>query len=187
MVQQGAKGRMLTFAIANKALCSRPFSVLRGQPRAARERGFTLVELLVVFAIGALLIGLTPVAFERLRESTQYKDTVRALLTDLRVARQQAVSQGREVSFQVNTSARTYGLVDRPPHQLPNPLQITATFAAIASEATATGTTSGIKFLSSGGSTGGSIDLKRPSGAGVRLRVDWLSGRVTQEPIPPSS
>jgi len=181
------KGKILTFATANKTPYRRPFSVLPGQPHTAREYGFTLVELLVVFAIGALLIGLTPVAFERLRESTQYKDTVRTLLTDLRSARQQAVSQGRDVRFQVNTTARTYGLVNRTLHQLPKPLQITATFAAIESEATATGTTAGIKFLSSGGSTGGSIDLKRPSGAGVRLKVDWLSGRVTQEPIPPSS
>ena len=42
-----------------------------------RERGFTLIELLVVFAIMALLIGLAPVAFDRMRDSAQYRDTVR--------------------------------------------------------------------------------------------------------------
>ena len=33
------------------------------------------------------------------------------------------------------------------------------------------------------GASGGSVDLIRPSGAGVRMRVDWFSGRVEQEPI----
>ena len=28
-------------------------------------------------------------------------------------------------------------------------------------------------------------EIIRSTGAGVRLRVDWLSGRVTQEPLPP--
>ena len=42
-----------------------------------------------------------------------------------------------------------------------------------------------IRFLPEGGATGGSVDIVRPSGSGVRLRVDWLSGRVEQEPITP--
>ena len=48
-----------------------------------RERGFTLVELLVVFAILALLVGLIPVAFDRFRDSAQYRDTVRTMLSHL--------------------------------------------------------------------------------------------------------
>ncbi|HEY0201888.1 MAG TPA: GspH/FimT family pseudopilin, partial [Burkholderiaceae bacterium] len=43
-----------------------------------------------------------------------------------------------------------------------------------------------IRFLPSGGATGGSIDVARgSSGSGTRLRVDWLSGHITQEPIEP--
>ena len=42
-----------------------------------------------------------------------------------------------------------------------------------------------IRFLPRGGATGGSLDLIRPSGSGVRLRVDWFSGRVEQEAIHP--
>jgi len=32
-----------------------------------------------------------------------------------------------------------------------------------------------------GGSTGGTIELVRPSGAGVNIRVDWLLGQISQE------
>ncbi len=42
-----------------------------------------------------------------------------------------------------------------------------------------------IRFLPGGGATGGSIDVIRASGAGTRLRVEWLSGRVTRESLPP--
>ena len=52
-----------------------------------RVAGFTLIELLVVFALLALIVGLMPIAFNRLHESAQYRDTVRAVLTDLRAAR----------------------------------------------------------------------------------------------------
>ena len=72
-----------------------------------RERGFTLVELLVVFAILALLIGLAPVAFDRLRDSSQYRDTVRTMLNQMRSARYRAVTEGRETRFLVNLQQRS--------------------------------------------------------------------------------
>ena len=46
--------------------------------RARRSAGFTLIELMVVFALLALIVGLVPIAFNRLHESAQYRDTVRA-------------------------------------------------------------------------------------------------------------
>ena len=45
------------------------------------------------------------------------------------------------------------------------------------------GQAAAIQFLPSGGATGGGIDVLRASGAGTRLRVDWLSGRVEQEAL----
>lgn len=150
-----------------------------------KSRGFTLVELLVVFAIGALLVGLTPVAFERLRESTQYRDTLRSILNDMRTARQQAVMRGQDTRFEVNLTERTFGLAGRPLRVLPRPLEMTTTVASIETQTGQQNAISAIRFLPSGGSTGGSIDLKRPSGAGTRLRVDWMSGKVIQEPLPP--
>ena len=67
-----------------------------------RERGFTLIELLVVFAIIALVVGLTPVAFDRLRDSAQYRDTLRTMLSEMRQARATAMSQGHEIRFKVD-------------------------------------------------------------------------------------
>lgn len=142
-----------------------------------RARGFTLVELLVVFAILALVIALVPVAFERMRESSQYRDAVRTMFGQLRSARTMAMAEGREVRFVVNLPGRSYGV---EPHlkPLPEPLQLRAIVAG--REMGPEGQAS-IRFLPSGGATGGSIEILRSPDVGTRLRVDWLSGRVTQE------
>ena len=144
------------------------------------ERGFTLVELLVVFAMVALLAALVPLAFDRLRESAQYRDTVRGMLTDIRQARYRALAEGHEVRFRVDLAGRNYGVEGRPSRKVPESLRLRATVADI--ELTAA-QGAGILFLPSGGATGGSIEIIRPSGAGVRLTVDWLSGSVAQSPI----
>ncbi|CAM3492246.1 GspH/FimT family pseudopilin [Paracidovorax anthurii] len=144
-----------------------------------RERGFTLVELLVVFAIMALVVGLAPMAFDRLRDSSHYRDTVRTMLNQMRSARFTAMVEGREVRFSVDLRNRLYG-TDAAMRSLPQPLQLRAIVAG--TELTAQNQAS-IRFLPSGGATGGSIEILRAPGVGTRLRVDWLSGRVTQEAL----
>lgn len=147
-----------------------------------RQQGFTLVELLVVFAIGALLVGLAPMAFGKLRESAQYRDTLRTLVAELRQARQQAITQGTEVRFQMDLPHRQFGLHGATQRDVPQPLQVRATVGSTQLSPTQV---AGILFLPDGGATGGSFDLLRPSGTGTRVRVDWLSGRVEQEPLLP--
>ncbi len=135
-----------------------------------------------MFALLSLMVAVVPLAFGRLQESIQYRDTVRAALSDLRAARFLAQSRGTEVRFMVNLQQRSFGVEGQTPHQVEQPLQLRAVMAA---EETAADGTMSIRFLPRGGASGGSIDLLRPSGTGVRLRVDWFSGRIEQEPAKP--
>lgn len=149
---------------------------------AGRERGFTLIELLVVFAIMALLIGVVPTAFERMRDAAQYRDVLRGMVSELRFARQQALTGHTDVLFTVDLEERHYRAQGRPVRPIAAPLEVRATVAG--TEFSGRGAAS-IRFLPDGGATGGSIEIVRPSGAGTRLRVDWLSGRVSQEALLP--
>jgi len=148
--------------------------------RTNPERGFTLVELLVVLAIASMLIAVMPVAFNKLHEGSQYRDTVRSIVTDLRQARQQAATEGRNVSFQLDTQARQFGIQGRSQHLLPPSLEVRTTTGELAD--TAPQALATVIFMPGGGATGGTIELVRASGAGVRIRIDWLTGQITQEP-----
>jgi general secretion pathway protein H len=123
-----------------------------------------------------------PIAFDRLRESAQYRETLRSILTDMRTARSRAMSEGAEIRFKVDLVQRQYGIDGRAMQDLPKAIELKAIVASIE---LAPGDMAAIRFLPSGGATGGSIDIVRPSGAGVRLSVDWLSGRVSQGPLVP--
>lgn len=147
-----------------------------------RIRGFTLIELLVVFAIVGLIIAVVPVAFDRLRASAQYRDTVRALVSELRGARFQAQSQGRDVLFLVRLDERKFGVEGGAVHTLPEGIELRTEVGGLGQ---INAQQAGIRFLSNGGASGGSIEVLRASGAGTRLRVDWLSGRVTHEALLP--
>lgn len=80
-----------------------------------KARGFTLVELLVVFAILAALAGLAPVAFDRLKASSEYRDTVRTMMGQMCAARYKALTEGREVRFSVDLRQRWYAADGAPP------------------------------------------------------------------------
>ncbi len=145
-----------------------------------RQHGFSLIELLVVLSIGAMLIGLVPVAFSKLYEGSQYRDAVRSIVTELSHGRQIAVTSGQPTVFIMDLNLRSYGLVGHPKKFLPSSLEARATTGTVVNQLNEP--TTEIVFLPEGGSTGGTIELVRRSGVGVRIRVDWLFGSVTQEP-----
>lgn len=149
--------------------------------RLVRERGFTLLEILVVFAILALIMAVTPIAFDRMHSASQYREVVRGMVTGMRAARQQATLSGRDALFSVDMRQRLYGVDSAVRHAIPKSVLVEATVAA----GEARDDRFVIRFLPSGGASGGSVDVRRPSGDGVRLRVDWFSGRVEQEQLQP--
>lgn len=144
-----------------------------------RQRGFTLMELLVVFAIMALLAVVVPVAYVRMQESSQYRDTVRHMRAELRAAREFAVQTQEPARFSVDLQNKDFSGAGGKGYQASEEVELRATVADVALE----GNIASIVFLPQGGSSGGSIDILRANGDGTRLRVDWLTGQITQEAV----
>ena len=111
--------------------------------------------------------------------------TSKAALDAMRAARLHAMASGTEARFVVALRERRFGAEGVPgaaAHELPAPLEMHAEMAA--QEEGEDGSLA-VRFLPQGGASGGSLDILRPSGSGVRLRVNWFTGRVEQETLQP--
>jgi general secretion pathway protein H len=124
----------------------------------AAERGFTLLELLVVLTLVALLAG---VALPRLQTmlTPSFERTARRVALAVRDQRTQAILSGRLVSVSPAQMALLLPagtqIVDAPPEE------------------------SAILFFPNGTSTGGRIVLAARDGRRAAVAVDWLTGQVS--------
>jgi general secretion pathway protein H len=144
-------------------------------------RGFSLIELMVTLVIISLVLGATITAYPKMQEAMAYRDTIRSVLAAMNTARSEARRMGTSTVFYVDPGARTYGVGERELGQFPN--SVSARFTVAGQEVSQQGKGQ-IRFNPDGGATGGSVDLLRNGGGGVRMKVDWLFGSVSQEPLP---
>ena len=155
---------------------------LTHQPAKYRaQHGFTLIELLIVFAIAALMVAMVPPAYSKYREGSQYRSTLRLVVGELRMARQLAQSRHLQTKFIADLEQRKFGLANNSTlHVVPDTLNLRVT---VGGELMNQRQVASIEFLPEGGASGGSIDVLRISGGGTRVKVDWLSGQISLEPV----
>ena len=144
--------------------------------RKKSGRAFTLVELVVVISIVGLLLAASIPASVRFYESIQYRQAIRDVIIALGSARYKAVNSGRAQDVLINPDTNVVRLNTKV-YQLPADFRIVVNSAAEVNR-DAEGV---FRFYPDGGSSGGDIEIAQPSGAGVKISVDWLVGRVTQE------
>ncbi len=141
---------------------------------------------MVAFAFVALLIGLTTPVAMRFYDTMQYRSAVRDLVTAASSARYQAVVNGVRTDLVLDTRDNRFQIIeadDEIDGDLARAIAGDLAMKVIAARELRRGDKSVIRFYPGGGSSGGSISVQRDSGAGVRLRVDWLLGNVSQEPL----
>ena len=151
------------------------------------HKGFTLLELVVVLAIAGLFFALSGPSVRGMYDSMQYRDAVRGLYSAAKNAQRDSLASGRPVDLVINVRAKTYWISngagrtqsDAAP-ALSKELSLDVTYAEEVSPAPGL---AAIRFFPAGGSTGGEILIRRPTGAGARLSVDWLLGDVRQEAL----
>jgi general secretion pathway protein H len=145
-------------------------------PRFKTLSGFTLVELAVAITIVGILLAASVPASVRFYESMQYRQAIRGVVTTLSSARYRAVNSGitQDVLFNPETNVLRLG---EDTTQLPAKFNIVVRSAREVNR----GNEGVFRFYPEGGSSGGDIEIAQPNGSGVKISVDWLVGRVTQE------
>lgn len=141
----------------------------------ADSRGFTLVELLVATAIGGLLMVVAVPAGMRMYQSMQYRAAVQDVVSGLSSARHRSIVSGIPVDLEVDPRDNSVQLGDKT-WQLPGDMRIAVRSAG---ELNRDGI-GVIRFYPEGGASGGGVDVESPTGNGVAINVDWLTGHLSQ-------
>jgi general secretion pathway protein H len=138
--------------------------------------GFTLVELLAALTIIGLVLAVSVPASMRFYQSMQYRSAVKDVISLFVSARHAALDRGVVQDVKVDIASRELRLNDTV-KALPEGINVVVHAAAELNR----GNVGVFRFYPEGGASGGGIDLEMPNRSGVRIGVDWLVGRVSQE------
>ncbi len=139
------------------------------------QRGFTLVELLVVLVIAALAMALVGTSISRSISGAEMRTAARKVAASLRYTRTHAILTKSEQMFLVDTEKHSFQAADRQQETLPKGMNVELNTAR--SELTSE-TAGGIRFYPDGGSTGGNVRLEA-NGRVYQVNVAWLTGEAS--------
>lgn len=83
-----------------------------GGRRLKRSRGFTLIELLIVMGIAVILLTIALPTMTSQRRLMRFNAVTREFLTQLRYARQLAMSERQAITFQYDNSTKSINIID---------------------------------------------------------------------------
>ncbi|MFT4520620.1 MAG: general secretion pathway protein H [Halioglobus sp.] len=143
-------------------------------PSVPRASGFTLLELMVVIAIAALVVGVSAPSMQRLYNSSQYHGAVNDVVTRLASARYGAIRGGIALDVLINPETREVSLGEKTT-ELPDSIEL----EILGSRELNREGAGVIRFYPDGGSSGGYVNLTHENGMAVQVAVDWLLGTVS--------
>ncbi|HWE75576.1 MAG TPA: GspH/FimT family pseudopilin [Stellaceae bacterium] len=144
-------------------------------PRPIAQRGFTLIEMLVVLTIAALIVGLALPRLTGAEEKATLRTAAHEVAAALRNTRSLAMTRGQTEAFIINTANGAFRAGQAAPAQLPRGIQLALVTTTADQESASQGR---IQFFADGSSTGGGV-LLASGKTRSQVLVDWLTGRVS--------
>jgi len=140
-----------------------------------RQSGFTLIEIIVVIAMGAIIYAVILSGPLGKASAADLKSAARSIASGLRTAQSTAMATRHDATLTVDMESREYVTSgERDPRKLPSNIDLKLFTAQTEVE---NGHRGSIRFYPDGSSTGGRITVS----SGERkylVDVDWLTGRV---------
>ncbi len=143
-----------------------------------RQRGFTLIEIVVVVGLIALLTAVIAGTVVGGLGGAKVRAASKDLIAALRFTRSQAVVKREAQVLVLDVERRAYRVPGRDWVELPKDMQLSMLTAA--QEQVGEGVAR-IRFFPDGSSTGGNIELSRGE-AMWRIDIAWLTGEVRLNP-----
>ena len=141
---------------------------------STQARGFSLIELLIVMTLVALAAVVVPVSLSGGQDRTELRSTTRALVSELRAVRAQAMTQQTPMSLTLDLSEQSYQGMSGEAGYWPESVDLQVTVP----DAFIEGSRVAVVFFPDGSSAGGEILVT--SGALVQgIDIRWLTGRVS--------
>lgn len=133
---------------------------------------------MVAFAIVALLLAVTPLAYRKVHDALGYRAALSDVTSALKQARIDAILQGRPVEMTLRLDERRMDAPGQKTVRIPDGIRIDVRAALVEDghgEARPI-----FRFYPDGSATGGSISLISAGGRASRIEIDWLTGSLRQ-------
>ena len=139
------------------------------------QRGFTLLEMLVVIVLISIAAGLVGFGLQQGLKAARERQAVGQIVEALRSTRAQAIVSGQSAHTVFDLQALSVQAPGRPIKHWPADLHVTLHTAEQAGSAVA--------FYPDGSSTGGNLLLANGSRR-WRIDIGWLTGSVQSKALP---
>ncbi|AIB37455.1 MULTISPECIES: GspH/FimT family pseudopilin [Pseudomonas] len=139
------------------------------------QRGFTLLEMLVVILLISLAAGLLGMGVRQGLQAAKERRAVGQMVEALRTTRAGAIISGQSARTAFDLRARTFQAPGRALQQWPSELQVTLHTAEQVGPA--------VEFYPDGSSTGGNL-LVANGTRRWRIDIGWLTGSVQSKALP---
>ncbi len=146
-----------------------------GPSSSRRQRGISLLEMLLVIGLIAGASLLAAAAFSGGMKGTQLRAAVKEVASQLRFTRTHAIATGEPQRFVIDPAARTWQAPKGRAGTIPAAIDVRFIGARQIQPAEGQGA---VMFFADGAATGGRVQLSR-DGAVWDIDVAWLTGQVS--------